>query len=571
MLRQLFLIFFPLIAFGGVGYRVEYNITIVENVRANYSQLASGRPDTTKMPVKFTNHFHNRYELSLSVTVLVQEEKYSLIRGDIIVKSISFKQDDKEDTRRENIFRQWSAMPFYFKVSPNGIVYAIQAAENSPVSYINFLRDILSQLQVVVPSTYVGENSWSINQEYPDGIYKVKYENGRRTIINSNSTDSVTAFENTVSRSPENLLASKVFFQKKFYQKLGTSILAYVERTIEAAVIKESSSTENLFSQYSSRLPSINIYNPISEENRKVLVNQGVLKKDTYETLTAQLASVSQMDNEQQNLLISKFRALLFLQPQHLPKIREQVLQAQPILTAALIEVDTEPAQDLLSELILKNASNWNVLQRILPALGLRKYLSPGMEKTLLQLRLQSNDASIAGSVGLTLSNLCRNLPGGRADSIMTLLVNDFTRKPKDKSSITRFLNETGNAAYSKTFAENEKYISDEDMDIQLRAWYSMRNFKMAKVDSLLAAGLNGDTAMQQRLLTLIHARQPLPLYEDAMIQVLKNTANEQTIELVLIWLAKNANERIQSRIKELDNKRIEEKFNKLVATQKSY
>ena len=596
------IIIFPLISIAGPGHRVEYDITIIENVRANYSQLASGRPDTTKMPVSFNNHFQNRYELSLAVTVLVQEEKYSLIRGDIVVRSVSFMQDSQEDLRRVNVFRQWSAVPFYFKVSPNGIVYAIQAAENSPGTYTNFLRDLLSQLQIVVPSSGMVENAWTVNQEYPDGIYSVKYEPGKksdsfaRTIINrvrqaanaeAAGTDSVTAWENTVSRSPGNLLASAIFFHKKFYQKLGTSILAYVERKIEAAVTKENIATENLqqlISQYSSRQPSINIYNPLSEDRRKILVNQGVLKKDTYETLTTQLGSVSQMDNEQLNLLISKFRALLFLQPRHLPKIKERLLAADPvensfsILIAALIEVDTEPAQDLLSELVEKYAGNWNVLQRILPALGLRKYLSPRMEKTLLQIRLQSNDASVAGSAGLTLSNLCRSLADrepARADSIMALLVNDFRQRPKDKSSISRFLNETGNAGYSKAFEENRKYISDQDMDTRLRAWYSMRNFKMAEVDSLLASKLNADTSssIQQRLLTLVHARQPLSVYEDAMIQVLKNTGNEQTIELVLIWLVKYANEReltrIRTRIRETGSKYIEEKFDKLIAAKK--
>jgi hypothetical protein len=218
------------------------------------------------------------------------------------------------------------------------------------------------------------------------------------------------------------------------------------------------------------------------------------------------------------------------------------------------------------------------VLQRILPALGLRKYLSPELAEPLLQLRLQSKDASIAGSAGLTLSNLCRNIAErqpARADSIMTLLVNDFKNKPKDRSSISRFLNETGNAGYSKAFEENKKYISDADMDTRLRAWYSMRNFKIAEVDSLLASGLNADTsaAIQQRLLTLVHVRQPLHVYEDAMIQVLKNTVNEQTIELVLLWLA-NANERewtrIRTRIREVGNKHIEEKFEKMLAAKKS-
>src|SRR5687768_592555 len=177
MLRHLIFIsvlIFPLLSFADPGYRLEYEITIVENVQANYSRLASGRPDTTKMPASFNNHFQNRYVLSLSVTILVQEEKYSLMRGDILVKSISFKQDGQEDLRRVNIFSQWSATPFYFKVSPNGIVYAIQAAENSPVTYTNFLRDLLSQLQLVVPSSRIGENSWTVNQEYPDGIYRVK-------------------------------------------------------------------------------------------------------------------------------------------------------------------------------------------------------------------------------------------------------------------------------------------------------------------------------------------------------------------------------------------------------------
>lgn len=602
--RLLFIviIIFPLISFAGPGYRVEYDITIVENVRANYSRLASGKPDTTKMPASFNNYFQNRYVLGLLMTVLIQEDKYCLMRGDIMVKSISFKQDGQEDVRRGNVFRQWSATPFYFKVSPNGIVYAIQAAENSPATYTNFLRDLLSQLQLVVPSSRIGENSWTVNQEYPDGIYSVQYETRKngdlftKTIINrvrqatnteAAGTDSVTAWENVVSKSKENLLASKVLYHKKFYQKLGTSVLAFVERKIEAASTEENNSTDNLqqlVSQYSSRLPAINIYNPISVENRKILVNKGVLKKDTYETLTTQLVSASQLENEQLNLLISKFRALLFLQPQHLPAIRERLLQTQPgdnsfsILTAALIEVDTEPAQQLLADLVKKYAGDWNVLQRILPALGLRKYLSTGLAATLLHLRLQSNDASIAGSAGLTLSNLCRNIAErqpAHADSIMTLLVNDFRNKPKDRSSISRFLNETGNAGYSKAFEENKKYISDEDMDTRLRAWYSMRNFKIVQVDSLLASALNTDTstAIQQRLLTLVHVRQPLPVYEDAMIQVLKNTGNEQTIELVLIWLV-NANERewnrIRTRIRETGNKHIEEKFDKMLAAKKS-
>ncbi len=598
MLSRLFfivIIIFPLLSFAGPGYRVEYDITIVENVQANYSRLASGRPDTTKMPASFNNHFQNRYVLSLSVTVLAQEEKYSLMQGDITVKSISFQQDGQEDLRRVNVFRQWSAAPFYFKISPTGIVYAIQAAANSPATYTNFLRDLLSQLQLVVPSPGIGENSWTIRQEYPDGIYTVQYESRKngdsfaRTITEAPGTDSVTAWENVVSRSKESLLASKVFFHKKFYQKLGTSVLAFVERTIEAAVTKENSSSENwqqLAADYrdqSSRLPTINIYNPISEENRKILVNRGVLKKDTYETLSAQLVSASQMDNEQLNLLISKFRALLFLQPEHLPEIRKRLLQMQPaensfsIITAALIEVDTDPAQALLSDLVKKYASDWNVLQRILPALGLRKYLSPELAETLLQLRLQSNDASIAGNAGLTLSNLCRHIAErqpARADSIMVLLVNDFRSKPKDRSSISRFLNETGNAGYSKAFEENKKYTSDEDLDTRLRAWYSMRNFKMAQVDSLLASGLNADTsaAVQQRLLTLVHTRQPLPVYEDAMIAVLKNTGNEQTIGLVLTWLV-NTNERewarIRTRIRETGRKGIEEKFDKMLAAKK--
>ena len=173
---------------------------------------------------------------------------------------------------------------------------------------------------------------------------------------------------------------------------------------------------------------------------------------------------------------------------------------------------------------------------------------------------------------------MCRNIAErqpARADSIMALLVNDFRNKPKDRNSISRFLNETGNAGYSKAFEENKKYISDEDMDTRLRAWYSMRNFKIAQVDSLLASGLNADTsaALQQRLLTLVHARQQLPVYEDAMIIVLKNTTNEQTIDLALIWLV-NTNERewtrIRTRIREIGNKHIEEKFDKMLAAKKS-
>ena len=136
-------------------------------------------------------------------------------------------------------------------------------------------------------------------------------------------------------------------------------------------------------------------------------------------------------------------------------------------------------------------------------------------------------------------------------------------------------MNETGNAGYSKAFEENKKYISDEDMDIRLRAWYSMRNFKIVQVDSLLAPALNADTsaAIQQRLLTLVHARPPLPVYEDAMMEVLKNTENEQTIRLVLTWLL-NANERewtrIRTRISVIGNKRIEDMFEQMLAAKKS-
>lgn len=557
MFRLIAILLFPIIAVAGPGYRVQYDITIAENVQANYSRLASGRPDTTRMPLSFNNHFQNSYELSLSVTVLLQAERYSLLRGDILVKKISFSQDGQEDLRRANSFRQWSAMPFYFKVSPNGMVYAIQAAENSPATYTNFLRDLLSQLQLVISTG--NETSWVANQEYPDGIYKVRYESKgnnsfSKTISGAMGTDSVMVFENTVSQSPGNLLAAKVFFHKKFYQRLGTSILALVERKIEAVTVSENNATDNLqqlVAQYASRLPALNIYNPVSEESRKILVNQGVLKKETYETLSSQLATVGDMDNEQLNLLISKFRALLFLQPQHLPKIKERLAQLQPadnsfsILVPALIEVDTEPAQEILSWLIQRYSNDWNVLQRILPALGLRKYLSRQLEKTLLQLRLGSADASIAGSAGLTISNLCRGLAAQepqRADSIMSLLVKDFLQKPKDKSTISRFLNETGNAAYSRSFEENRKYIADEDMDIRLRAWYSMRNFKMAQVDSLLASHLHADTAIQQRLLTLVHTRPLLPVYEDVMQQLVKNATNSQSKELARAWLEKYAN-----------------------------
>lgn len=592
-------LFVSLTGFSGPGHRVVYDVTIDENVQANYQRLASGRPDTSKMPVSFSNLFENRYQFTLSLTLLSEESSYRLMQGNISVKTVSLKQDHQEDQRRMAAFQQSSAAPFYFKLTPTGMIYAIEMAPGTAASYANFLRDLLSQLQVVVPPQ--AGQSWQANQEYPDGIYRVQYEPAgsghsfSRSIIGkqqdgggveNGATDSVTASENIVLHSRENLLAAKLFFHKTFYQKLGTSILAYVDRTIQAETIREENDNEKwneymaAYRDASVRRIISNIYNPVSEERRKVLVSQGVLKKDTYETLVAQLSTVARMDNENLNLLVSKFRALLFLQPEHIPSILDRIEQAKAdepafaILTAALIEVDTDSAQDALATLMEKHANDWQVLQRIIPALGLRKYLSARLEKILLRLRLQSDDDMIATSAGLALSNLCRNIAmqePSRANDIMERLVTNYKNKPKDKTSISRFLNETGNAGFSATVEENEKYLSAEDIDIRMRAWYSLRLFKMASVDSLLNAGLLSDTtsAIQQRILTLIHMRPVTATYKEGVLHVLKNASNEQSRELAMIWLQKYVNaypdelKPMQDWVKGLNNKSLEERFNK--------
>jgi len=602
MLRHLFFIatvFFTQLCFADPGYRAIYDISLAEDVRANYRQLASGKPDTAKFPSHFRNHFENRYHISLTLTVLAEEANYRLWRGDISVKSISLKQDKEEDQRRAYIFRQSVAEPFYFKVAASGKIYAIESRENVAASYVNFLRDLLSQLQIVVPDNGSTGPSWTINQEYPDGAYRLGYEPGKdensfiKTIVGSGSADSVTAWENSVYRSAKSLLAGKLFFHKKFYQKLGTSTLAYVERTMEAEIVKEETNNEHLneyitaYRDRSVRRAVSNIYNPVSEERRKQLVSQGVLKKDTYETLITQLTTASHLDNENLNLLISKFRSLLFLQPQYIQPVLDRVMQSSieessfTILVAALIEVDSGPAQDALATLINKHANNWRVLQRILPALGLRKYLSGALEKALLALRLQSNDAMIAGSAGLAISNLCRNIgeeQPARADGIMDKLVRDYMKRLKDKAVISRFLNETGNAGYDRVMEENKKYLLHEDIDIRLRAWYSFRLFKDASVDSTLNKGLFNDTTsfVQQRILTLIHMRPVSPAYKDGVLHVLNISTNEQSIELALIWLEKYVNRnyrelpRIREQMKLLGNRSIEEKFNQRLGGSKN-
>lgn len=545
-----------MVSFNKPGYRAVYAVTIKEKVAANYQDLASGKPDTSKMPVKFSNHFENSYQFNLSITVLSLQEKSRLMQGQIDMQELVLKQDNQPDQRRAGVFRQAVTQPFYFKINAEGVIYNIQPAANSPAAYVNFLCDLLSQLQIVTPS--VPTNTWTINQEYPDGIYQIRYmqvnNSFDKTIVGKGSADSVVAFENKVSRSALNLMASKVFFNKKFYQKLGSSILSYVEREIQLQLSNESTADEQpLIAAYNEKgrtISPINIYNPISEERRKMLVSQGVLKNDTYETLKAQLPLAATMESEQLNLLISKFRALCFLQPQHIPAIAQILLQAKPeeanfaILTAALIEVDTDSAQQVLAELIRKYANDWQVLQRILPALGLRKYLSVELEKELLNLRLKTNDPSIAGSAGLTISNLCRQLSEKqpqRADSIMGALVQHYQQQPKDKSTISRFLNETGNAGYAKASEENIKYLNDEDADTRLRAWYSLRLFKDQKIDTLLSTGLTKDTtvAMQQRILSVIHMRPVAPVYLDAVTQVLKSSTNAENIAIAKSWLEK--------------------------------
>src|SRR5688572_21450418 len=78
---------------GKPGDRIEYEITIHEKVLANYQNLASGKTDTNQV-TRFGNQYENRYHLSLSVTILSVENTYTLLRGNISVRTLELRQNN---------------------------------------------------------------------------------------------------------------------------------------------------------------------------------------------------------------------------------------------------------------------------------------------------------------------------------------------------------------------------------------------------------------------------------------------------------------------------------------------
>src|ERR1700754_4696749 len=137
MFIRIIFLYFLLVSFNKPGYRAVYNVTIKEKVAANYQNLASGKPDTSKMPVKFSNHFENSYQFNLAITVLSVQEKFRLMQGQIDMQELALKQDNQPDQRRAGIFRQAVTQPFYFKINAEGVIYGIQPAANGPAAYVN--------------------------------------------------------------------------------------------------------------------------------------------------------------------------------------------------------------------------------------------------------------------------------------------------------------------------------------------------------------------------------------------------------------------------------------------------
>jgi hypothetical protein len=574
------------IAFGGnaLGQNTslvvkKYNVSLEENVLSNYASI---QQMITKPQVNdsLMESFVNRYKFSINEYWLPsrQDSIYQILVN-IKFDDVEMIQNGKSDEGRKEVMLNTQNQYFrLIKSRKDGSIKGLYFLPDTPPVYIGFVRTIWSHLQLVNPSSAL--KTWEVEENQITGRQKFLYSWNQdtllktpifleRSIYNKGLTDSIAYQKHYFIANTQHNKIKEIYMERKLFQfwdgkKIANISQKLVANNASSDIISDEKiiaiiSKEDIVIENKGLKVALNA--TLSKAERKVLINQKVLKGRTWSQLKSDLDKIENSSIADCFELVSQVRALLILFPSNIDSVSKLLNEldynsrAFWILNHGLIEADTESAWKMIEQVLQKYAEQDKALKKIIPKLALAPNPPKFICEKLLFLKLNSGNQNVNSFAGLALSTVLGTAykDTDLADSIMTSLT--FKKLIISHTDTIQLLNELGNYGSDKFSHIIEDNLNIGSIEVKASAVYALRFLKNREPILIRSYQKNTDDSIKRNILEALDTQTISPIITQFIATELCNEKSQVLAKIMVSILIKASgnNSNIRNLIKVSD------------------
>ncbi|MBS1598994.1 MAG: hypothetical protein JST75_12290 [Bacteroidetes bacterium] len=428
----------------------------------------------------------------------------------------------------------------------------------SAIQYLNY-RDIAvnkKSEEEFIDGKYNSRYFFEKNNKNATGNSKfVKIKKEISTAETDNSLTQkiiVDAFLATYRFSKSTGFLNQLQISSKKHQKIQNKIIAFIKSKFDLKLANADTINDNkqMVSFGNRKVVGTRIFNPIDIFLRSKLISQRIIQNDNLDSLKEKLSKTSNMSFEQRVHLSSQFRAWIFLHPDKNNDIKtllESFVGSSDeynLLIDAIVNTYSADAQDMFAKIIEQNKTSEEMMRLLIPKASGVALPTDLLLRTLLALKINSDNNEIASMSGLGLSNLLHSISKDHSflyDSIARVLYAYYTAHNKTNENIIQFLLEAGNSGDEVYLKNISAFIHNDNGEIRKESLYALRFMRSTKADSLLVTELSKkpDSASTSWLYVAIKNRVPSAYLQKSLVTYIRSNVktNPKACELFIEYL----------------------------------
>lgn len=575
------------------GTSVTYKIAYSMNGQADMRVLFQGQ-QAPSSPSNLAYTLNSSIEGELISSTLRaaagKEQIFQSFRG----VNLRIVVNGQEQTAQEEEVRRSLEQGYLIEVTPQGLPEALYLEGSASRIAQDFIRTLLSLIQVVGPDAPPGaEGTWTVREEDRNGPYEARYRlmkeaAGRPDWLSLRKTK-IRYFSPKPGNSEpvlpgrtetKQVLKPEMRFAAQFDTANGELAALQGTETIQTEIQgKKVAQTQTLLSLLRSshklltpdelaalqetaraireKSPALALYKPRSKAEIEANIQRTELgqatKEDLLALLEAQHTENLTGDKREAALLplYLKFKALIYVHPEDCPDLARKLAQAPissdtfQVLTAALGAVAHRQAQAALLLAIHERLGEEKAAQELIAELGGALHPTKEAEKELRRIGESAENQNISGTALLALGSMARNLSqksGKRAEGIVEFLAAVAEEQgPPERTQ--HALQALGNAASRSSFQLLKKFAASDSPSLRAAALDGVRSVQLPEVDELLFKALATDpeTVVRQEAAFALGFRKPGRQSLEAQTKALAGETNDNVRAQILDNLAKMA------------------------------